>query len=641
MKNNLESISLNFDSLLDINPSLYVVVTTNLYIIGVSEAFLNFTFTKKNTIMGKELFESFPFFENTTTSSIEKNFNLSESIKCVIENRKPLISEAQKYKIPTQPNFNDKYLQLNIIPVLFDKNEVLCLIIKIEDVTEFEKMKKNLDEQIKRRNELEMLEKLHINELNKSELRFTKLFNLSPIPIFLINISDLRIVQVNNYFTNLVNLNSNQIIGKTGLELGILDTLNYEKLTKNIIKSGDKISEFEINIFNDTKEIRKMQVSSEMIEIDNCFCFLIAMNDITQQKKLENNLLEFNHFLDTILENIPNAVFVKVANTLNYIKINKAFETLFNFSQNELIGKTDYHLFSKEKADEQQKLEREIIDNKSLSIIDEEPFVSHNGLKWLRTKKIPVYDNNKPLYLIGISEDITERKKQQDSILQLNKELEAFSYSVSHDLRAPLRAVTGYAKILDEDYSTILDKEGKRILHTISENAEKMGHLIDNLLTFSRLGRKEILKKETDMNDIVNKAINEINKSTTHNATIVYNNLHAIYADTELMVQVMINFIENAIKYSSKVLEPLIEIKSEITGNEVVYSIKDNGAGFDMRYYDKLFGVFQRLHTMDEFEGTGVGLAIIQRIINKHGGKVWAEGKVENGATFYFSLQTK
>jgi len=189
-----------------------------------------------------------------------------------------------------------------------------------------------------------------------------------------------------------------------------------------------------------------------------------------------------------------------------------------------------------------------------------------------------------------------------------------------------------------EDYAKVVDDEGKRFLRIISENAVKMGNLIDDLLHFSRLGKKELQKKETDMKMLVDLAITEISRGTRHNAAIKINVAHKINSDESLMKLVLINLIGNAIKYSSKKENPVVEIESKETGSDVVFSIKDNGVGFDMRYVDKLFGVFQRLHTLDEFEGTGVGLAIVHRIVKKHSGKVWAEAKLDEGATFYFSI---
>ncbi len=241
-----------------------------------------------------------------------------------------------------------------------------------------------------------------------------------------------------------------------------------------------------------------------------------------------------------------------------------------------------------------------------------------------------------------LGEELESHIKQvEDANKQLaavNKELEAFSYSVSHDLRAPLRAVNGYAQMLNEDYGTKLDQEGKRILNVIKYNATRMGTLIDELLAFSRLGRKEIQKANLPMNKLTEEALAVFNKSALHHAEIKLKQLHNAKGDYSLLHQVMFNLISNAVKYSSKNKNPVVEISSEQKNGEIIFSVKDNGAGFDMRYANKLFGVFQRLHSQEEFEGTGVGLAIVQRIILKHGGKVWAEGKVNEGATFNFSL---
>lgn len=237
---------------------------------------------------------------------------------------------------------------------------------------------------------------------------------------------------------------------------------------------------------------------------------------------------------------------------------------------------------------------------------------------------------------ITINKSLKARMIAEEQTNQLNKELEAFTYSVSHDLRAPLRSVDGYAKVLYEDYGTKLDDEGKRVINVIMNNAKKMGHLIDDLLEFSRIGRKELQKSKLDMRMLVDGILRDYFKH--HLPVITIHDLFASRGDQSMIRQVWTNLISNAIKYSQKNQQPQIEIGSFKKDNEVVYYIKDNGVGFDMQYVNKLFGVFQRLHKVSDFEGTGVGLALVYRIIKKHNGNVWAEAELNKGATFYFSL---
>jgi light-regulated signal transduction histidine kinase (bacteriophytochrome) len=229
-----------------------------------------------------------------------------------------------------------------------------------------------------------------------------------------------------------------------------------------------------------------------------------------------------------------------------------------------------------------------------------------------------------------------ERKNAQLELT--NKELESFSYSVSHDLRAPLRSINGYAQIIREEYAGSLGDEARRLFQIIQNNAKKMGTLIDDLLAFARMGRKELTRLPVDMKKLVEPIVADIVNNTGSKAQVTIHPLLPVYGDPVLLSQVYINLVSNAIKYSAKTENPAVEIGSYEEENDHVYYVKDNGAGFDMTYVHKLFGVFQRLHTHEEFEGTGVGLAIVQRIIVKHGGKVWAEGKMNEGASFYFSL---
>ena len=218
--------------------------------------------------------------------------------------------------------------------------------------------------------------------------------------------------------------------------------------------------------------------------------------------------------------------------------------------------------------------------------------------------------------------------------------MEAFTYSVSHDLRAPLRGIIGFTSVLEEDYASKLDDEAKRITGIIRKNTLHMGRFIDDLLSFSRMGQKEIQKTIVDNNTMVREIIASFTPRDKEQGKISWEiqSLVNIKADDHLIRQVWVNLISNAIKYSSKNEKPMIKIGYYPTKDQQVFFVKDNGVGFDDLYKQKLFKVFQRLHAADEFEGTGVGLALVERIIGKHGGKVWAEGKEQVGACFYFSL---
>jgi signal transduction histidine kinase len=237
------------------------------------------------------------------------------------------------------------------------------------------------------------------------------------------------------------------------------------------------------------------------------------------------------------------------------------------------------------------------------------------------------------------AEELELRVRERTAALEAaNKELESFSYSVSHDLRSPLRAIDGFSRILLEDYAATLDAEGRRLLGVIRDNSRKMGELIDDLLEYSRLGRKPLANAAIDMKRLVEEVLGELPASGGSAPRLELGELPPARGDATLLKQAWINLLANALKFSAKRERPLIEVSGEVNGAQYVYCVKDNGAGFDMRYHEKLFNVFQRLHREDEFDGTGVGLAIVQRVIARHGGRVWAEGAVDAGAAFYFSL---
>lgn len=272
------------------------------------------------------------------------------------------------------------------------------------------------------------------------------------------------------------------------------------------------------------------------------------------------------------------------------------------------------------------------------------------GIYWDRTR-IPTDDELETLQSLAditavsieniqVYADLENMVKSRTADLVVaNKELESFSYSVSHDLRAPLRAINGYLNILSEDYVSKLDDEAKRLVGNATTNAAKMNELIDGLLQFSRMGKKELVKASISIKSMVDEICNTLKEQQPdRNVIISIKELPNAEADEILIRQVWSNYLSNAFKFTQQKPDPEIEIGCSEDQGFYKYYVKDNGAGFDMQYYSKLFGVFQRLHSQEEFQGTGVGLAITQRIVLKHGGKVWAESKPNGGSTFYFSL---
>jgi len=478
-------------------------------------------------------------------------------------------------------------------------------------------------------------------QIRESEEQIQNIFRAAPDAVIVIDDHG-KIVKWNSMAEVLFGWKAEEALGKTLTETIIPYRYReaHQKGMKHFLKTGEGPvlgKTIEIQAINKSDIEFNIALSISPTSVNEKYLFIGFIRDITEWKKSEEKLKESEEKYQKAFQASAAGVTMTQLSNGAYMEVNDAFIEMTGYSKEELIGHTSAELgmivnLSSREAILQQIREQGSAKNFEMIVRSK----SGEILEVLASVETILLNGEK--YAINVIYDITDRKKIERELGAVNKELEAFSYSVSHDLRAPLRIIDGYTKIIGEDYSGKLDEECNRMLGIIAGSARRMGHLIDDLLNFSRLGRKQLAIHHVDMNRLLESVIAEQQLSKKKPISIQTEKLEAAYCDNNLIQQVWVNFISNAVKYSSQREKPVIEIKSTKNADEIIYSIKDNGVGFDMKYAGKLFGVFQRLHDMRDFEGTGVGLALVQRIIHRHGGRVWAEGQVNIGATFYFSL---
>ena len=528
------------------------------------------------------------------------------------------------------------YTILAVSMVRNSEGNVLYFISQVIDITEQKQNQLNLEYQ---------------------QNLFSALYKLSPIGIAL-----------NDYETgNFLDVN-NKLIEPTGYKREEYLKLSYQQITKKenkplktvvreLMKNQENFESFQKEFIRKDGSTYPVDIRGVIMKDTRGKKFIWSfIRDISKEKEAELKLRVAIKELQAILDASQQVSIIATDTSGLITQFNAGAERMLGYKSEELSGlltPLSIHLaeeVEKEGLRLSTKYDKKITDfdvfvieaQMGTPITKEWTYVRKNGTTFPVLLSVnAIVDEGQIIGYLGVAADITGQKVAEENLRVANKELETFSYTVAHDLRAPLRAMHGYAQMLNKNYGEKLDQEAKRIITNIQQNASKMGRLIDSLLSFSKLGRKELLLAKINMEQLTKEVLLELNKSSSQKPDIHINNLPVVMGDYSLLCQVMMNLISNAIKYSSKKENPVIEIFSEFKNEEIIFSVKDNGSGFDMKYAGKLFNVFQRLHAEDEFEGNGIGLATVSRIIAKHGGRIWAEGKVDVGATFYFTLPNK
>jgi PAS domain S-box-containing protein len=617
----------NFKLLFENVPGLYLVLLPNLEIVAVSDEYLSATMTKREEITGKHLFDVFP--DNPDDPEANGVSNLRASLNYVIQHKQTHVMDIQKYDIRRiDGTFEVRFWSPLNKPVLGGDGALQYIIHSVKDVSNQQYA------EIGRK---------------KTDLLFQASIESFKDMIILFIDKEYRYIDFNS-----THREATKAVYGVDIEKGmsmfhhITNEADRLKVQSNFERAFKGESHTTTEEFGEIEklyfETRYTPIINDMMEIIGATAFAI---NVSQRKKAEDELLATNEFMDVILENIPNMLFVKNASDLRFIRMNAAGERILGVNREELIGKNDVDLFEKNEAEFFIKKDLEVIEKGELIDIPEEKITTSQGLRWLHTKKIPIFDKNgTPIYLLGISEDITAKIDSQKEILKVNEklaaaniELEAFSYSVSHDLKAPLRALQGVSKALVETYADKFDGDGKRWLGFIDSNSQRMGNLIDDILNFSKVNRTDLRLESIQMTDLFREVF-QMEKMLYQGKYIEFElaQLQNVSGDLAMLRQVCQNLISNALKYSSKNERMIIKVDGYTENGCQIYSVTDNGVGFDERYSDKMFLAFQRLHSNEEFEGTGVGLAIVQKILHKHGGMIVATSEMGKGAKFTFAI---
>jgi len=525
--------------------------------------------------------------------------------------------------------------------------------------------------------------------LTTSEVRYRRLFEAARDGILILDADTGMVVDVNPFLVEMLGYSREQFLGKKIWELGVFKDIAANRANFLELQQKEYVT-FE-NLPLETAKGRLIDVEfvSHVYQVYRHKVIQCNIRDITARKREEENLRRFA----TVVRDSNDAITIQDFEG-RITAWNHGAELMYGYGEKEALLENIERLTAPGKVEEQKDFTRRLVAGEAITSFETQRVTKDGRVLdiWLTVTKL-VDDAGRSIGIASTERDITERKRAEAGILaaqaelqrllaeadqahlallrvvedrktaeeevrrlnaeleqrvrdrtaQLeaaNQELEAFSYSVSHDLRAPLRAIDGFSRIVLDEHAPALAPEAQRYLHLVQDNTQQMGRLVDDLLAFSHLSRQPMAKQLVDPADLVHAALQDLHaEQAGRQIDLVIRDLPTCQADPALLKQVWVNLLSNALKFTRPRERAVIEVGAYEEGSHPVYCVKDNGVGFDMQYVGKLFGVFQRLHRSEDYEGTGVGLAIVQRIVHRHGGRVWAEAKVDQGATFWFTLE--
>ncbi len=494
--------------------------------------------------------------------------------------------------------------------------------------------------------------KKYETDIIESEARFRRAFEFAPIGMALVDTNG-RFIRVNRSLYKMLSAHEDDLIEEPLHHFIHSSTshFSFAAIQKSIEQSPEGHYQTELQLLTQKQEVVSAILSISLVRNrENApLHYICHLQNITKRKQTEEALVNSERLYKAIVQTETELVCRFTAQgELTFV--NDAYCRYFNQTYDQLLGST---LLPPIPEEDRKKIDQTLqtITSANATVNLEFRMVLNQEVHWHNWSFCGIFDQNtgKLMSYQAVGRDITRNKRNEQQLIKkteelenANKEMESFSYSVSHDLRAPLRAIDGFSKILAEDYAEVLDGEGKRLLGIISDNSKQMAELIDDLLAFSRVSRKEVKKTTFDMSELVQGIIHEFTRLGEHaQCKITVQPLNHVRSDMAMLKQLWVNLISNALKFSKNSVPPMIEIGQEDVNGECAYYIKDNGVGFDTRYAHKVFGVFQRLHRKEEFAGTGVGLAIVHRIVTKNKGKVWVESVPNQGTKFSFTLPAK